>query len=163
MHSSVHQRTFFKLSYVLVAQVDGMTIVVEDIVGSTGLELKVDPGVPYVYAGFAGESWCSSVVCQTSVVPRCSRILVTWHVQDWVLSGLHADCLLCTGLMITTLVSYLSHSQVWALQEGSLLHVGGRSNRATVTFALELDDLMNSIPEQRPTGEEQRAAAEIEG
>lgn len=42
-----------------------MTIVVEDIVGSTGLELKVDPGVPYVYAGFAGESWCSSVVCQT--------------------------------------------------------------------------------------------------
>jgi cytochrome c biogenesis protein len=31
-----------------------MTIVVDDIVGSTGLELKVDPGVPYVYAGFGG-------------------------------------------------------------------------------------------------------------
>ena len=64
--------------------------------------------------------------------------------------------------MITTLVSYLSHSQVWALQEGSLLHVGGRSNRATVTFALELDDLMNSIPEQRPSAEAQRATAKIE-
>lgn len=37
-----------------VGQVDGMKITVEDIVGSTGLELKVDPGVPYVYAGFAG-------------------------------------------------------------------------------------------------------------
>lgn len=39
---------------ILRVQVDGMTIIVENIVGSTGLELKVDPGVPYVYAGFAG-------------------------------------------------------------------------------------------------------------
>ena len=31
-----------------------MSITVEDIIGSTGLELKVDPGVPWVYAGFAG-------------------------------------------------------------------------------------------------------------
>ena len=35
-------------------QVEGLSIVVDGIVGSTGLELKVDPGVPYVYAGFAG-------------------------------------------------------------------------------------------------------------
>ena len=33
-----------------------MSIVVDAIVGSTGLELKSDPGVPYVYAGFAGTS-----------------------------------------------------------------------------------------------------------
>ena len=32
-----------------------MQITVEDIIGSTGLELKVDPGVPWVYAGFAGD------------------------------------------------------------------------------------------------------------
>ena len=31
-----------------------MSLVIDDRVGSTGLELKVDPGVPYVYAGFAG-------------------------------------------------------------------------------------------------------------
>ena len=31
-----------------------MQLVIDDLVGSTGLELKVDPGVPYVYAGFAG-------------------------------------------------------------------------------------------------------------
>lgn len=37
-----------------IAQVEGMSLVVDDLVGSTGLELKVDPGVPYVYAGFAG-------------------------------------------------------------------------------------------------------------
>lgn len=35
-------------------QVEGMSLVIDDLVGSTGLELKVDPGVPYVYAGFAG-------------------------------------------------------------------------------------------------------------
>lgn len=37
-------------------QVEGMQLVIDDLVGSTGLELKVDPGVPYVYAGFAGNS-----------------------------------------------------------------------------------------------------------
>ena len=37
-----------------IVQVEGMKITVEDIIGSTGLELKVDPGVPWVYAGFAG-------------------------------------------------------------------------------------------------------------
>ena len=31
-----------------------MKITVDHIIGSTGLELKVDPGVPWVYAGFAG-------------------------------------------------------------------------------------------------------------
>ncbi len=37
-----------------IVQVEGMSLVIDDLVGSTGLELKVDPGVPYVYAGFAG-------------------------------------------------------------------------------------------------------------
>jgi cytochrome c biogenesis protein len=50
-------------------QVEGLGIVLEDIVGSTGLEIKNDPGVPLVYAGFG-------------------------------------------ALMITTLISYVSHSQV---------------------------------------------------
>jgi cytochrome c biogenesis protein len=53
-------------------QVEGLDIVVENIIGSTGLELKADPGVPLVYAGFG-------------------------------------------ALMITTLVSYVSHSQVTRL------------------------------------------------
>lgn len=35
-------------------QAEGMEIVIEDMVGATGLELKSDPGVPWVYAGFAG-------------------------------------------------------------------------------------------------------------
>lgn len=40
---------------VLCFQVEGMEIVIESLVGSTGLEMKVDPGVPYVYAGFGGK------------------------------------------------------------------------------------------------------------
>ena len=32
-----------------------MELVVDDLIGSTGLELKVDPGIPYVYFGFGGK------------------------------------------------------------------------------------------------------------
>ena len=32
-----------------------MRIWVEGVVGASGLELKADPGVPVVYAGFGGE------------------------------------------------------------------------------------------------------------
>lgn len=52
------------------------------------------------------------------------------------------------GLMITTIVSYISHSQVWALQEGPDLHVGGKTNRAVASFKNELDDVLESVPER---------------
>ena len=100
--------------------VDGLQLVVEDMKGSTGLELKTDPGVPWVYAGFA-------------------------------------------GLMVTSFLSLLSHSQVWAVEveaEGGggggggggvggprLLHVGGRSNRAKEEFKTELDEVLDELPE----------------
>ena len=50
-----------------------MQITVEDIIGSTGLELKVDPGVPWVYAGFAGEPSCSPGKAHQSGSSQCSR------------------------------------------------------------------------------------------
>ncbi|GLC35607.1 copper chaperone [Pleodorina starrii] len=87
--------------------VEGLQVVVEDVVGATGLELKSDPGVPAVYAGFG-------------------------------------------GLMVTTLVSYLSHSQVWALQQGPNLFVTGRTNRARLAFEREMDSLLNAVPELPP-------------
>ena len=37
-------------------EVEGMQISIDNAIGSTGLEVKADPGVPYVYAGFAGAS-----------------------------------------------------------------------------------------------------------
>lgn len=85
--------------------VDGVSVVVDQVVGATGLEIKVDPGVPWVYAGFG-------------------------------------------GLMITVVVSYLSHSQVWALQAGPYVYVAGRSNRAKFAFEDEMDKVMDSVPER---------------
>ncbi|CAA7048276.1 unnamed protein product [Microthlaspi erraticum] len=88
----------------LPIEIDGMKIVIEDAIGSTGLELKTDPGVPVVYAGFG-------------------------------------------ALMLTTCISYLSHSQIWALQNGTTLVVGGRTNRAKNTFPDDMNRLLDQVPE----------------
>lgn len=53
-------------------------------------------------------------------------------------------------MMLTTLLSYLSHSQVWATQQGSTVHVAGRSNKAKVEFSGELEDMLLALP-QTPT------------
>jgi len=84
--------------------VDGLSLVIGDVKGSTGLELKSDPGVPFVYVGFA-------------------------------------------GLLVTSFLSLLSHSQIWAIQEENAVVVGGKSNRAKEEFKTELEDVLNSIPE----------------
>lgn len=39
-------------------EIEGMKIHVDGAVGATGLQLKADPGVPLVYAGFGGEQPC---------------------------------------------------------------------------------------------------------
>ncbi|KAG7599929.1 ResB-like domain [Arabidopsis suecica] len=88
----------------LPIEINGMKIVIEDAIGSTGLELKTDPGVPVVYAGFG-------------------------------------------ALMLTTCISYLSHSQIWALQNGTTLVVGGRTNRAKNQFPDDMNRLLDQVPE----------------
>lgn len=55
------------------------------------------------------------------------------------------------GLMITTLVSYLSHSQIWAVQKEGKLHVGGRTNRATLLFKDELREMLMAVPRTDPS------------
>ncbi|KAF6251391.1 hypothetical protein COO60DRAFT_1464306 [Scenedesmus sp. NREL 46B-D3] len=49
--------------------------------------------------------------------------------------------------MITTLISYVSHSQVWALQQGCDVYVVGKSNRSKVLFEQELDSALDAVPE----------------
>ncbi|XP_024923032.3 cytochrome c biogenesis protein CCS1, chloroplastic [Ziziphus jujuba] len=88
----------------LPIDIDGTKIVIVDAIGSSGLELKTDPGVPIVYAGFG-------------------------------------------ALMLTTCISYLSHSQIWALQDGTAVVIGGKTNRAKAEFPDEMDRLLNQIPE----------------
>lgn len=52
------------------------------------------------------------------------------------------------GLMVTTAISYLSHSQIWALQEDKYLHVSGKSNRAIAGFQSELAQIIDQVPER---------------
>lgn len=84
------------------AEVNGVKIKLIDIIGSTGLQIKADPGVPLVYAGF----------------------------------GL---------LMVGVVMSYFSHSQVWALQTDDSFYFGGRTNRAQVTFEREMLEVIEQL------------------
>ncbi len=84
------------------AEINGITFNLKEAIGSTGLQIKADPGIPIVYTGF----------------------------------GL---------LMLGVVMSYISHSQVWALQVGDRLYVGGKTNRAQVSFEAELIDVTNVI------------------
>ncbi|OMO63436.1 hypothetical protein COLO4_32466 [Corchorus olitorius] len=88
----------------LPIEIDGTKIVIVDAIGSTGLDLKIDPGVPIVYAGFG-------------------------------------------ALMLTTCISYLSHSQIWALQDGTTVFVGGKTNRAKADFPDDMNRLLDRVPE----------------
>ncbi|XWS54641.1 hypothetical protein CRYUN_Cryun10bG0106100 [Craigia yunnanensis] len=88
----------------LPIEIDGTKIIIVDAIGSSGLDLKTDPGVPTVYAGFG-------------------------------------------ALMLTTCISYLSHAQIWALQDGTTVIVGGKSNRAKAEFPEEMNCLLDRVPE----------------
>ncbi|KAL1563977.1 copper chaperone [Salvia divinorum] len=88
----------------LPIEIDGVKIVVLEAIGSTGLELKTDPGVPIVYAGFG-------------------------------------------VLMLTTCISFLSHSQIWALQDGTTVVIGGKTNRAKGEFPEDMNYLLDQVPE----------------
>ena len=83
-------------------QANGITLHVDELIGSTGLQIKADPGIPIVYLGF----------------------------------GL---------LMVGVVMSYISHSQVWALEADGVLYVGGRTNRAQVAFERELLGVLDNV------------------
>ncbi len=85
--------------------IDGINIKLIDIIGSTGLQIKADPGVPIVYTGFA-------------------------------------------LLMIGVVMSYFSHSQIWALEEDSKFYFGAKTNRAQVSFEREMLGVIDSLNEE---------------
>ncbi|MEG4106029.1 cytochrome c biogenesis protein [Microcoleus sp. S13_C5] len=96
-------------------EVNGVMLTIDEVVGSTGLQIKADPGIPIVYTGF----------------------------------GL---------LMLSVLMSYLSHSQIWALETNGKLYVGGRTNRAQVSFEREVVEILDKLAESK-TAEEKSAIA----
>jgi len=65
-----------------------------EIISSTGLQIKTDPGIPFIYLGFL-------------------------------------------FLMISTLMSYITYSQVWLIQKNQQIFIGGTTNRALFEFELE--------------------------
>ncbi len=89
-------------------QINGVTLKIVEVVGSTGLQIKSDPGIPMVYTGF----------------------------------GL---------LMLGVMMSYVSHSQIWALQQDGHLYVGGKTNRAQVTFEREVLEILDRLGSQPQT------------
>jgi cytochrome c biogenesis protein len=62
-----------------------------EIISSTGLQIKTDPGIPVIYLGFF-------------------------------------------LLMLSTLISYITYSQIWIIQKTK---IGGTTNRAIFDFELE--------------------------
>ncbi|WP_013324536.1 cytochrome c biogenesis protein [Gloeothece verrucosa] len=90
-------------------EINGVTLKVKDLIGSTGLQIKSDPGIPFVYTGFA-------------------------------------------LLMLGVMMSYVSHSQIWILQANECLYIGGKTNRAQVSFEREFLQIIEEINEaQTPT------------
>ena len=71
-----------------------------EIISSTGLQVKTDPGIPIIYAGFF-------------------------------------------FLMISTLISYITYSQVWIIQKDQKIFVGGNTTRAIFEFELEFFKFIN--------------------
>ena len=70
-----------------------------EIISSTGLQIKTDPGIPIIYLGFF-------------------------------------------FLMISTLISYITYSQVWVIQKDQKIFLGGNTNRALFDFELEFFKLI---------------------
>jgi cytochrome c biogenesis protein len=65
-----------------------------EIISSTGLQIKTDPGIPIIYLGFF-------------------------------------------FLMLSTLISYITYSQIWIIQKNQQIFIGGTTNRAIFEFELE--------------------------
>ncbi|BAP17466.1 cytochrome c biogenesis protein [cyanobacterium endosymbiont of Epithemia turgida] len=86
----------------MVVDINGVTLKVCELIGSTGLQIKADPGIPLVYTGF----------------------------------GL---------LMLGVIISYISHSQVWVLQQESRCFIGGKTNRAHVSFEKEIVRILDEL------------------
>ena len=72
-----------------------------DVLSSTGLQIKTDPGIPLIYTGFL-------------------------------------------FLMISTLISYITYSQIWIIKDNQKLYIGGNTTRATFDFEIEFFNVIKT-------------------
>ena len=75
------------------------SITLVDILSSTGLQIKTDPGIPLIYTGFF-------------------------------------------FLMLSTLISYITYSQIWVIKDQKTIFIGGNTSRATFDFEIEFFNLL---------------------
>lgn len=85
-------------------EINGLEFVVDNMEGSSGLDLKHDPGIPIVYVGML-------------------------------------------GLTVTTFMSFVSHDQVWAFQEGGSVVAGGKASKGKIQLVDKLENIFASLPE----------------
>lgn len=76
-------------------------ITLVDILSSTGLQIKTDPGIPIIYTGFF-------------------------------------------FLMVSTLISYITYSQLWIVKQNQKIFIGGSTTRAKFDFELEFLKLIKN-------------------
>ena len=76
-------------------------ITLVDILSSTGLQIKTDPGIPLIYTGFL-------------------------------------------FLMLSTLISYITYSQIWVIKDKNKMFIGGNTTRATFDFEIEFFKLIKT-------------------
>lgn len=76
-----------------------LPITLVDILSSTGLQIKTDPGIPLIYIGFF-------------------------------------------FLMLSTLISYITYSQLWVIKDKQTFFIGGNTTRATFDFEIEFFKLI---------------------
>ena len=78
---------------------ENFPITLVDIVSSTGLQIKTDPGIPLIYLGFF-------------------------------------------FLILSTLISYITYSQVWVVKDKNQMFIGGNTTRAVFDFEIEFFKLI---------------------
>jgi cytochrome c biogenesis protein len=79
----------------------GKHLIINDLINSTGLQIKTDPGIPIIYTGFG-------------------------------------------FLMLSTVISYITYSQIWVIEDKNFIYIGGSTTRAKFDFELEFSLLVNN-------------------
>jgi len=100
-YCSVYNETGIFLGNLELNEIFNLNIPVTliDIISSTGLQIKTDPGIPLIYTGFL-------------------------------------------FLMLSTLISYITYSQIWIIQYERKIFIGGNTTRATFDFEIEFFKLI---------------------
>ena len=95
-YCSIYNETGEFLGNIELNEIDNFkkSLTLLEIISSTGLQIKTDPGIPIIYLGFF-------------------------------------------FLMLSTLISYITYSQIWIIQKNHQLFIGGTTNRALFDFELE--------------------------